>query len=64
MYCKYLNNIQYEVPAVRGRLWLLQRNIYAKYVKNQQHEGPAVNDKIIKTAVVKSSMDRTYLCVS
>ena len=26
-------------------------------------EGPAVNDKIKKIAVVKSSMNRTYLCV-
>ena len=27
-------------------------------------EGPAVNDKINKIALVKSSINRTYLCVS
>ena len=36
VYCKYLNNIQCEGPAVRCRFWSLQRKMYAKYVKNQQ----------------------------
>ena len=63
MYCKYLNNIQYEGPAVRCRLRLLQRKMYAKYVKNQQRECLSVCDAVNKIAVVKSSMNRTYLCV-
>ena len=32
-YCKYLNNIQCEVPVVRCRFRSLQRKIYAKYLK-------------------------------
>ena len=52
MYCKYLNNIQCEGPAVRCRFWSLQRKMYAKYVKNQQREGRAVNENINKIAVV------------
>ena len=63
MYCKYLNNIQCEGPAVQCRFWSLQRKMYAKYVNNQKREGPAVNDKIDKIAVVKSSMNRIYLFV-
>ena len=43
---------------------LLQRKMYAKYVNNQQREGPAVDYKINKIAVVKFSMNCTYLCVS
>ena len=63
-FCKYLNNIQCDGPAVRCRFWLLQCKIYIKYVNNQQREGRAVNDKTNKTAVVKYSMNHTYLCVS
>ena len=48
IYCKYLNNIQCEGPAVRCSLWSLQRKMYAKYVNTQQREGLAVNDKMKK----------------
>ena len=57
MYCKYLNNIQCEGPAVRFRFWSLQRKMYAKDVKNQQREVLAVIDPINKIAVVKTSME-------
>ena len=46
MYCKYLNNIQCEGPAVRCRFWSLQRKMYAKYLNNQQREGQAVIEDI------------------
>ena len=64
MYWKYLNNIQCEGPSVRCRLWSLQQKHYVKYVNNQQREVLAVNYKINKIAVVKFSMNCTYLCVS
>ena len=64
MYCKYLNNIQCEGPAVQCRFWSLQHRMYAKYVNNQQREGPTVNKNINKIVVVKSSMNHTYLCVN
>ena len=38
--------------------------MYAKYINNQQREGPAVDDKINKIAVVKFSMNQTYLFVN
>ena len=38
--------------------------MYAKYVNNQQRELQAINDDIKKIAVVKYSMNCTYLCVS
>ena len=48
VYCKHLNNIQCDGPAVRCRFWSLQRKMNASYVKNHQREGPEVYDKIKK----------------
>ena len=64
MFCKVLNNIQCDGPALRCNFWSLQCKMYAKYVNNQQRKGRAVNNDINKIAVVKSSMNWTYLCVS
>ena len=61
---KQYNNIQYDGQAVWCRFWLFQRKMYAKYVNNKQREGQAIKDDIKKIAVVKFSMNRTYLCVS
>ena len=63
MYCNFWKHIQCECPAVRCRFWSFQHKIYAKYVNNKQREGMAVYNTINKIAVVKSSMNRTYLCV-
>ena len=63
MYCDCWKNIQCEDPSVRCRFWSLQRKMYAKYVNNQQREGLAVYDTINKIAVVKYSMNCTYLYV-
>ena len=51
-----------QKPWIVAVYWSLQRKIYAKYVNNQQCEGTAVNDKINKIAVVKFSINCTYLC--
>ena len=63
MYCNYWKHIQCEGTAVRCRFWSLQQKMYAKYVKNKLHECLAVYGVINKIAVVKSSMNCTYLCV-
>ena len=63
MYCNFWKHIQCDGPALQCMFWSLQRKMYAKYVNNQQLEGLAVYDAINKIAVVKSSMNCTYLCV-
>ena len=44
--------------------WSFQYKMYEKYVNNKQRELRAINDYINKIAVLKYSMNRTYLCVS
>ena len=62
MYCNCWKHIQCEGPAVQCRFWWLQHKIYAKYVNNQQRKGLSVYNVIHKIAVVKSSMNCTYVC--
>ena len=64
MFCKYLNNIQYEGPAIRCRFWLLIRKMNAKYINNQQREGRLVNGDINRITVVNPEwITLTYVLV-
>ena len=52
-----------QKPWIVAVCWSLERKMYAKYVNKQQREGPGVNDAINKIALVKLSIQWTYLCV-
>ena len=48
---------------MRCRIWSLLRKIYAKYINNQKREKRDINKNKNQIAVVKYSMNRTYLCI-